>query len=165
MLSAAAIEVIPNSALFAVAIGSVSAVLATQMIIDICVRRLPRILSYSGAIVFFLIAAYVPRGSNAGLVGMISGVIAMTAITGIFVVFSRGALGIGDFHIAPLLGAIIGWYDPFAVLIAWIVAAVAAGVFVLIAMLMRRIERGSMVAYGPFLILGTITSVLWSAGR
>lgn len=164
-LSMAGAAVISDSVLFALAVGMVSAVLATQLVIDICVKRLPRVLSYSGAVAFFLIAAFVPRGSNAGVAGMISGIVLMTAITGILVFFSRGALGIGDLHLAPLLGSIIGWYDPFGVLLAWMVAAIAGGSFVLIAMVMRRINRGSMVAYGPFLMLGTVVSVLWSAGR
>ena len=156
---------ISDSTLFALAVGIVSAVLATQMVIDICVKRLPRVLSYSGAITFFLIVAFVPRGSNSGIAGMIAGMLLMTAITGIFVLLSRGALGIGDLHLAPLLGVIMGWFDPLGVLIAWMAAALAGGVFVLIAMAMRRVERGSTIAYGPFLMIGTVVAVLWSAGR
>lgn len=156
---------VSDSVLFALAVSIVSAVLATQTVIDISVKRLPRVVSHSGAVAFFVLAAFVPRGSNSGVAGMIVGMLLMTAITGILVLLSRGALGIGDLHLAPLLGAIIGWFDPYAVFIAWVVAAVAGGAFVLIALATRRLERGSMVAYGPFLIFGTVVSVVWSAGR
>jgi leader peptidase (prepilin peptidase)/N-methyltransferase len=153
------------SVLFAVGLGCVAAVLGVQFIIDIAVQRLPRILSYVGLVLYAVFVVGSEPGDAAGLRGLLVGLLLMTAITGLLVMGSRGAFGIGDFHLSPLLGALVGWYSPTAVLVLWIVAAVLGSFFAVSALIVRRIRRDSMIPYGPFLILGSLVSTVWIACR
>jgi hypothetical protein len=56
----------------------------------------------------------------------------------------------------------LGWFDPWVVVSAWVVAALAGGVGAAIS-LIRGEPRQSLVAYGPFLILGTAAALVVAA--
>lgn len=144
------------------AVSSVSAILATQLVVDLFVRRLLRELSYGGLVVFLLAIAGVEPGSASGFKGAIVGAIAMTVITALLVGLSRGALGLGDLHLSPLLGALIGWFSPSAVLLAWMVTAFSAALFTVGGLATKRVSRGAMIPYGPFMILGSCAALLAS---
>ena len=144
---------------FAVGLSFVSAILATQVVIDLYVRRLLRELSYAGLLVFVACAFFVDPMSAHGLKGMAIGALLMTAITAVLVLGSRGALGLGDLHLSPLLGALIGWFAPSAVLFSWMITAVAGALFTSVGLATKRLSRGAMIPYGPFMVLGAVASV------
>lgn len=150
---------------FVVGLAGVSAVLATQIVIDLCVRRLPRELSYGGLIVFVSCALATEPMDAAGPSGLLVGLIAMSAIAALLVVVSRGALGLGDLHLAPLLGALIGWFAPSAVLWAWMITAVTGALVTIAGLATKRLSRGSMIPYGPFMVLGAVAAVVVIAVR
>jgi len=138
------------------AVSSVSAVLATQFVIDVCVRRLLRELSYAGFVVFLVSMLFVGSGAGSGVTGALVGAVAMTAVTALLVLGSRGALGMGDLHLSPLLGALLGWFSPSAVLLAWMVTAISGALFTVIGLATKRVARGTMIPYGPFMMFGTV---------
>lgn len=158
-------QVTSESIALALAMGMIAAVLATQTVIDLAVRRLPRQLSYGGLVVFAGSMAFVPIGRASGMTGLLVGMLAMTAITGLLVVMSGGSLGMGDLHLSPLLGALVGWFAPAAVLVAWIVTAGAGALVTTVGLLTGRIRRESMIPYGPFMVVGSLASVAWVAFR
>lgn len=165
VLSWSVMRVTTGSIAAAVAMGVVGAVLAVQLVIDLAVRRLPRIFSYSGLLVFVALMAFVPADQASGLIGALIGAFAMTAVTAAFVVLSRGSLGLGDLHLAPLLGALVGWFAPTGILSAWVITALAGASVTLIGLATRRLERRSTVPYGPFLVFGATVAVVISAVR
>lgn len=142
------------------AIAVVSAILATQFVIDLCVRRLLRELSYAGFALFLLLMLLVEPGSASGVRGALLGALLMTAVTALLVVVSKGALGLGDLHLSPLLGALIGWFSPSAVLLAWMITALTGALFTLVGLASKRLSRGTMIPYGPFMIFGTLAAVV-----
>ena len=144
---------------FALGLGVVSAILATQVVIDLCVRRLLRELSYAGLAVFLLSSFFLDPVHASGLSGLLIGALVMTAITALLVLVSRGALGLGDLHLSPLLGGLIGWFSPGAVLFAWMITAFAGALFTVVGLATKRLTRGTMIPYGPFMIFGTVASV------
>ena len=147
----------------ALALSSVSAILATQVVIDICVHRLLRELSYCGLILYLVAIASVEPGTSAGFRGAVVGALAMAVVMALLVLVSRGAMGLGDLHLAPLLGALVGWFSPSAVLLALMVTAISGALFTVGGLAMKRVTRGSMIPYGPFMIFGSLVAVLVTA--
>lgn len=150
---------------FVTGLAFVAAVLATQVVIDLCVRRLPRALSYGGLVVFAVCAAFTDPMEADGLRGLLIGAVAMTAASALLVAISRGALGLGDLHLSPLLGALIGWFEPSGVVVAWLITAVAGALVTSIGLATKRLARGSMIPYGPFMVFGGVAAIAMIAVR
>lgn len=146
-----------------IAVAVVAAILAQQMVLDLAVRRLPRVLSHVALAVFVVGAALDRSRDTTVLRDMLIGAVLLTAITGILMVISRGSLGMGDLQLSPLLGAIVGWFSPSAVFTMWIVTAILGALVVVIGMVTTRIDRRSVIPYGPPMIVGTFVAVCVAA--
>lgn len=138
---------------FVVIAPSVGALMA----LDVGDRVLPRQLSYASLVVFAVLVSIDSSGER--LVAATIGAVAMFTVA---LVLSRGGrlLGRGDVHLCPLLGAMIGWFDPWQVVTAWMVAAVAAACWASIALARRRLAPGDVFAYGPFLLVGSAVALV-----
>ena len=135
---------------FGVTVPAIGALFA----LDLVDQRLPRRISYTTlAILFPFIAA-------SGFLGPIFGAIAMISTVGIFALLAQGSLGYGDLHLAPLLGVIIGWFDPRQVLMAATVSAISGGAVASWLLITRRRRRTSLVPFGPFLLLGVAVAIM-----
>jgi leader peptidase (prepilin peptidase)/N-methyltransferase len=142
--------------------GAVGGVLAVLLAIDVDVQLLPREVSLPAFVVAVVFLSIVEGPADIGRWGPLVGALVMTAITWALRLVSRGSLGMGDVLVSPLLGSVLGWFDPWAVVAAWVVAALAGGVGAAISLI--RVEpRQSLVAYGPFLILGTAAALVMAA--
>ena len=84
----------------------------------------------------------------------------MVLIIGLLRIVSRGSLGIGDVHLAVLLGALIGWFDPYQVVVACVVMSISAAVVSGGLVLSRRRKRSDFIAYGPFMLFGAAVAIL-----
>ena len=142
--------------------GVVVGVLAVLLAIDVDVQLLPRELSLPAFAAVVIGLTIVEGPADLGRLGPLLGATAMTAITLCLRLVSRGSLGMGDVLVSPLLGAVLGWFDPWAVVAAWFVAALAGGIGAGIS-LVRGEPRQSLVAYGPFLILGSAVALVGTA--
>lgn len=147
----------------AIALAVVAAVLAVQTVVDLAVHRLPREISYAGLLAFALALPFTETGATNRWFGALLGLAIMTAITAALVVVTRGSLGIGDLHLSPLLGALIGFFAPALIALAWVVTAFVGGVVVAIGLATRRLQRSQHVPYGPFMILGAIVAIVAGA--
>lgn len=146
-----------SQAAFGIAATSLGALGA----IDLAVHRLPRQISYAS---LSLVAALFVIGSASQSTDVVGGVVLMFVMVGTLRIVSRGSLGKGDLHLAPLLGALIGWFDPYRVLLACVVMAVSAAV-VAGGFLATRHRRGSdYIAYGPFMLFGTAVAIVGARG-
>jgi leader peptidase (prepilin peptidase) / N-methyltransferase len=135
---------------FGVTVPAIGALFA----LDLVDQRLPRRISYTTlAILFPFIAA-------SEFLGPIFGAIAMISTVGIFALLAQGSLGYGDLHLAPLLGVIIGWFDPRQVLMAATVSAISGGAVASWLLITRRRRRTSLVPFGPFLLLGVAVAIM-----
>jgi leader peptidase (prepilin peptidase)/N-methyltransferase len=142
--------------------GVVGGVLAVLLVIDVDVQLLPREVSLPAFVVVVGVLSVVEGPADIGRWGPLVGALVMTTITLVLRLVSRGSLGMGDVLVSPLLGSVLGWFDPWAVVSAWVVAALAGGVGAAIS-LIRGEPRQSLVAYGPFLILGTAAALVVAA--
>lgn len=142
--------------------GMVVGVLAVLLAVDVDVQLLPRELSLPSFVLAVVGLSIIEGPADLGRIGPLVGAIVMTAITSFFRVISRRSLGMGDVLVSPLLGSVLGWFDPWAVVAAWLVAALAGGVAAAIS-LVRGEPRQSLIAYGPFLILGSAVVLVGTA--
>ena len=72
----------------------------------------------------------------------------------------RGALGAGDVKLAMLMGAMLGFHRIFFALMLGILLG---GIFSLLLLLSRRVNRETALPYGQYLALGAIIMLIWGA--
>lgn len=139
--------------------GVVAGVIAVLMMIDVDVQLLPRELSLAAFVVVVVGLSILEGPADSGRWGPILGAVIMVVVTALLRVISRGSLGMGDVLVSPLLGAVVGWFDPRATITAWLVAALTGGTAALIK-LWRGAPGERLFAYGPFLFLGTAAALV-----
>lgn len=72
-----------------------------------------------------------------------------------------GGLGLGDVKLSVILGAWAGWLAPTAPIILVIAAFLLGGITALVLMALGRAGRASRIAFGPFLVAGTLIATWW----
>jgi len=74
------------------------------------------------------------------------------------ILFRKESLGMGDVKLLVMIGAYVGFPD---VLICLFFGVVAAAIFILGGMVLKRISLGSTIPFGPFIAIGTLVYLLW----
>lgn len=74
--------------------------------------------------------------------------------------FGPGALGFGDVTLATMMGLMLGFQRIFFALILGILLA---GLWSLLGLLSGRMSRRAYFAYGPFLAVAGIVTIIWGA--
>ena len=94
-------------------------------------------------------AATVPVDVHSSLIGAVAGYVSLWSVYHLFRLFTgKDGMGYGDFKLFAALGAWFGWQ----MLLPIILFASAAGAVIGIAMLaMRKRQRATPIAFGPFL--------------
>ena len=75
----------------------------------------------------------------------------------VWIVVKKPGFGYGDVKLMAMAGLFLGWHGVF---VAYFVAFVAGGVCGAALLLMGKAERGSYLAFGPFLCLGILVGFL-----
>lgn len=71
-----------------------------------------------------------------------------------------GAFGLGDVQLAALLGLTTGYLSAWAPLVTTYAAFLLGGVWALVRIVLRRADRRSTIAFGPWMLLGGYLSLL-----
>ena len=146
------------------AFGVAATALGALGAIDVAVHRLPRQISYVAfALISILLLAGSPSRSQK-TTDLFVGTLLMFGVIGSLRIVSRGSMGKGDLHLAPLLGALIGWFDPNQVLIACVVMAMSAALVSGALVVSGRREKSDFIAYGPFMLLGAAVAIVGAGG-
>ena len=78
---------------------------------------------------------------------------------GLLYFFTKGkGMGLGDVKLAFFMGLFLG---PQKTILAFYVAFVVGALVSLVLMVLNKANKKSLIAFGPFLILGTITAWFW----
>ena len=131
------------------------------LLVDIDTHLLPRSIVYRGIAIslpMLFISALVDESGSVG--GMLLGALLMWAIMKCLEVLSRGDLGGGDVTASVFLGLFLGWLSLERLLIAVVISFAVAGLFALLMLVIGRVGRRTHIAFGPFLIAGTLFAVL-----
>lgn len=142
-------------------VGLLIAVGLRLLLIDIDTHLLPSGIVYRATALalplLFVAALYDPAGSVGG---MLIGALIMWCVMKVLEVLSRGDLGGGDVKVSILLGLSLGWLSLESVVTALVTGFASAGFFALFLLVFRRAGRRTHIAFGPFLIAGTLFAVL-----
>jgi leader peptidase (prepilin peptidase)/N-methyltransferase len=70
-------------------------------------------------------------------------------------------MGFGDVKLAGVLGLYLGWLGWAELVIGGFLGFLYGGVVGLLLMLVRRAGRKSQIPFGPFMLVGALTAILW----
>lgn len=144
-----------------VAFCVLGAALVAQVWIDLRERRLPREISYTAFAISaaVLAVAALTNGEPERIWQAFLGAGIAVAIMGLIYVASRRGMGIGDVHLAPLLGLHLGYLNPGIVPIGLFFGFLLGAVVGVAAMAFGSAGRKTEVPFGPFLAAGTVLAV------
>ena len=131
------------------------------LLIDVDTHLLPSGIVYRTialALPLLTIAAF--NDSKGSVGGMVIGALFMWCAMKVLEVLSRGDLGGGDVTLSLLLGLYLGWLSLESIATALVFAFASAGLFAVLLLVLRRAGRRTHIAFGPFLIAGTLFAVL-----
>ena len=82
-----------------------------------------------------------------------------SAFLGFLYLITKGkGMGLGDVKLALFMGLWLGWPK---ILVAFYIAFIVGAVVGVVLMAKKKLKRKSLIAFGPFLILGTIIASFW----
>lgn len=102
--------------------------------------------------------SYLGHLSDLG-VATATGIISSLAFFLVVVATRFRGMGLGDVKLAFLMGLLLGWPKT---LVAFWSAFVLGGMVAVFLLLLKRTKLSATIALGPFLVIGTIISALWS---
>ena len=140
-------------------LGAVGLALA---LIDIDLKRLPDALtlpSYPGGVVLLGIAALVNHDGHSFVRALICAGIAGGLYFALWFVYPSG-MGFGDVKLSGVLGLYLGWLGYGELAVGLFLGFLYGGLFGIGLILFKDGGRKTKVPFGPFMLLGTLTSVL-----
>lgn len=167
----AAVAAIPAATLVALATFlSLAAVSVALTLIDLDTHTLPnRIVLPSYAVGgALLLAASVLSGDWAALLRAVIGMGAMFVAYLVMALAYPGGMGLGDVKLAGVLGLHLAWLGWGSLLVGAFAAFVLGGVFSVILLALRRVNRKSGIPFGPWMLGGAwvgifVGEILWSS--
>jgi leader peptidase (prepilin peptidase) / N-methyltransferase len=130
--------------------------------IDLAVHRLPDAVTLPagvGTAVLLGGAALLP-GHRGTWAGALLGAAALAAAYCALMLINPSGIGFGDVKLAPTLGLVLGWYGWSAVIAGFCLTFVLGALAVVVLLLARRATRKTALAFGPFMLLGTLGGLL-----
>ncbi|MFE7508673.1 prepilin peptidase [Promicromonospora sp. NPDC057488] len=134
-------------------------------VIDGRTHRLPNALVFplTWATGVLLVVAALGTGSWADLGRAALGALAFFALYQVlYLVSPRGGIGYGDVKLSLTLGAVLTWHSWGTLLIGVFAAHLLAGVVAIVLVLGRRAGWKTGIAFGPYLLLGTVIGLTWA---
>jgi leader peptidase (prepilin peptidase)/N-methyltransferase len=130
--------------------------------VDVGVHRLPDQLTlsaFAGAATILAAGAAVEHDLRRVGLALLGG-LGYAAFYLLLVVIYPAGMGTGDAKLALSLGTVMGWSGWTYVVLGGAAGVFLAGVFSVVALMAGRIGRKTMVAHGPFMMLGTLAAVM-----
>jgi leader peptidase (prepilin peptidase)/N-methyltransferase len=134
-------------------------------VVDVRVRRLPDPLTLplaAAALALLGPAALLPEHAGDWTTALL-GALALGAGYLVLHLINPGGMAFGDVKLALGAGAVLGWYGWPTVMLgtfaAFLTGALCGGVLVVV----RRTGRKTLIAFGPFLLVGTLVGLLIGA--
>ncbi len=123
------------------------------LVIDARTHRLPnRIVlpTLAAALALVGIDALV-TGQSGPLIGGVIGMLVLAT--------SRGGIGGGDVKLAAVIGLVLGWHGWQALAVGAASAFVLGALYALVLMALRRADRSTRIAFGPWMIIGAVLGI------
>ncbi|WP_158277114.1 prepilin peptidase [Serinibacter arcticus] len=125
-------------------------------LVDAAGHRLPDVLVLRGwAAASLLLLASLPLSDPHRVLLALAASAACWIVLTLVVLAVPRALGYGDVKLVGLLGLVSGLLGPTSVAVTLVAGVVLGGVAALVLLALRRADRGTPLAFGPWLLAGT----------
>ncbi|MFF3212493.1 prepilin peptidase [Streptomyces sp. NPDC002886] len=132
--------------------------------VDQAVHRLPDVLTLplaATAAVALGVAALFAGTGGSWTRALLGGLTLGSVYLVLHLVYPPG-MGFGDVTLALTVGQVLGWYGWFVLFAGTLAAFVAAAVHGYAQVALRRVERGTPMAFGPFMAGGALAGVVYA---
>lgn len=89
----------------------------------------------------------------------ISALVVALPIFLIYFLSKERAMGLGDVYLSAIMGFLLGWQAGF---LALYIAFVTGAIFGLAVIILKNKKLKSKIAFGPFLVIGTVFMLFWT---
>lgn len=146
------------AALVHVALAGIGAWL---LVIDARTHRLPNriVLPTLGALLVLVGLEALVAGDAARLVRSLLGMLLLAGFYAVMRLASRRGVGGGDVKLAAVIGLVLGWHGWQALVIGAASAFVLGALYALALMALRRADRSTRIAFGPWMIIGAVLGI------
>ncbi|MCK2028143.1 prepilin peptidase [Microbacterium galbinum] len=132
------------------------------LVIDARTHRLPdRIVlpTLAGLLLLALVDA-LATGDRAPSIRALLGMIMLGGFYALLRLLSRSGMGGGDVKLAAVIGLVLAWHGWTALAVGAASAFVLGALYALGLMALRRADRTTRIAFGPWMIVGAVFGVL-----
>ena len=137
------------------------AVGAWLVVIDARTHRLPNriVLPLLGALVLLVVGEGVATGDGGRMLRSLLGGLVLSVCYAVMRAASRQGVGGGDVKLAAVIGLVLSRHGWATLVIGSAAAFLLGALFALTLMLLRRADRSTRIAFGPWMILGAVLAI------
>ncbi|MBN8206491.1 prepilin peptidase [Microbacterium esteraromaticum] len=134
---------------------------AWLIVIDARTHRLPNriVLPTLGALVLLAIIEALATGDGERLVRALLGGLALGAFYAVMHLISRQGMGGGDVKLAAVIGLVLAWHGWQVLVLGAAAAFLLGALYAIVLMLLRRANRHTRIAFGPWMIIGAVLAI------
>lgn len=131
------------------------------VVIDARTHRLPNriVLPTLGALIVLVVVEALATGGSGRMLRALLGALVLGAFYAVMHLASRQGMGGGDVKLAAVIGLVLAWHGWWTLLLGSAVAFLLGALFALVLMILRRANRSTRIAFGPWMILGAILAI------
>lgn len=132
------------------------------MVIDARTHRLPNriVLPTLAGLLVLAVADALATGDRAPSIRALLGMLLLGGFYALLRVLSRAGMGGGDVKLAAVIGLVLAWHGWTALAVGAAAAFVLGAFYALVLMLLRRADRTTRIAFGPWMIVGAVLGVV-----
>jgi leader peptidase (prepilin peptidase)/N-methyltransferase len=93
------------------------------------------------------------------LIGALAGMLILGGFYVVLRAMSRDGIGGGDVKLAALIGLVLGWHGWQVLIIGAASAFVLGALYALALMAVKRANRSTRIAFGPWMIIGAVLGI------
>ena len=131
------------------------------VVIDVREHRLPNriVLPVLGALIVLLILEGVATGDAGRMLRALLGGLALGVFYALMHLGSKQGMGGGDVKLAAVIGVVLAWHGWWTLLLGAAAAFVLGALFAIVLMMLKRADRSTRIAFGPWMILGAALAI------
>lgn len=131
------------------------------VVIDARTHRLPNriVLPTLGALIVLVVVEALATGGSGRMLRALLGALVLGAFYAVMHLASRQGMGGGDVKLAAVIGLVLAWHGWWTLLLGSAAAFLLGALFALVLMILRRANRSTRIAFGPWMIFGAILAI------
>lgn len=131
------------------------------IVIDARTHRLPNriVLPTLGALVLLVLIEAIATGAADRMLRSLLGALVLGAFYAVMHLASKQGMGGGDVKLAAVIGLVLAWHGWQALVLGAAAAFLLGALYALVLMLLRRADRHTRIAFGPWMIIGAALAI------